>query len=173
MNHCACVCWGSHWPWSFPHQNNTNFVLLGCLVFVLPQLKWTTLSCLRPKTVQVKNRTMYWLEIFGYTEKKSVRECFSVLNEVYGRDARSCARIFEWPERFSKGRVQLEDNWHLGQPHLTSAYFKKWKVCCREWRHEQKGSVFLSWWRKWRWKLKRYWKLWQQMTWCTVLSKVK
>lgn len=52
--------------------------------------------------------------------KKSPTECYKLLQEVYGDNALSRARVFEWCKRFSKGRESTEDDQRPGRPVTVS-----------------------------------------------------
>lgn len=48
--------------------------------------------------------------------KKSPTECFLMLTEVFGDNALSRARVFEWHKRFTEGREEVEDDERPGRP---------------------------------------------------------
>jgi hypothetical protein len=50
---------------------------------------------------------------------KSGAETFEIVR-VYGNEAMSCARCFEWDVRFKRGRTSLEDNERSGRPSTSS-----------------------------------------------------
>jgi histone-lysine N-methyltransferase SETMAR len=48
--------------------------------------------------------------------KKSAKETFQLVTEVYGEDCMWRARVFEWHKRFSEGRESLKDDDRPGRP---------------------------------------------------------
>ena len=46
---------------------------------------------------------------------KKPAECFQLLQNVYGANCMSCARVFEWHKRFKNGREEVEDDPKPGQ----------------------------------------------------------
>jgi hypothetical protein len=45
---------------------------------------------------------------------KSGVETFKMIRHVYGNEAMSCARCFEWHAHFKRGRTSLEDDERSG-----------------------------------------------------------
>jgi hypothetical protein len=52
--------------------------------------------------------------------KKTATESFRMLNEVYGEECLSRARVFEWYKRFCSGREDVEDDDRPGRPTTSS-----------------------------------------------------
>ncbi|XP_025413286.1 protein GVQW3-like [Sipha flava] len=52
--------------------------------------------------------------------KKTPIECYKLLQEAYGDNSLSCARVFEWCKRFSEGRESTEDDQRPGRPVTVS-----------------------------------------------------
>ena len=48
--------------------------------------------------------------------RKTPTECFKLFKEVYSEDVVSRTQIFEWHERFKKGREEVEDDPKTGRP---------------------------------------------------------
>ena len=49
---------------------------------------------------------------------RSIQECFQGVREVHG-DAALQYHTVHWVKAFWEGRVAVQDNLHLGQPHVT------------------------------------------------------
>jgi hypothetical protein len=49
-------------------------------------------------------------------KKKTPTECFQLLKEVYGDNAISCTRVFEWHKQFMEVREEMEDDDRSGRP---------------------------------------------------------
>ena len=47
---------------------------------------------------------------------KKPSECLQLLREVYGDDAMSQARVYEWHKRFRDGRESVDDDQKTGRP---------------------------------------------------------
>ena len=47
---------------------------------------------------------------------KNPIECFELLKEVYGKDAMSRSRVFEWHKHFKSGCEEVEDDPRSGRP---------------------------------------------------------
>ena len=47
---------------------------------------------------------------------KTPSECLELLQQVYGNNAMSRTRVFEWHKRFKEGREEVEDNQRSGRP---------------------------------------------------------
>ncbi|VVC34328.1 Hypothetical protein CINCED_3A000742 [Cinara cedri] len=52
--------------------------------------------------------------------KKTPTECCKLLQEAYGGNSLSPARVFDWYKRFSEGRGSTEDDQRLGRPVTVS-----------------------------------------------------
>ncbi|VVC45839.1 Transposase, type 1 [Cinara cedri] len=52
--------------------------------------------------------------------KKTPTECYKLLQEAYGGNSLSRARVFEWYKRFSEGRESTEDDQRPGRPVTVS-----------------------------------------------------
>ncbi|VVC44420.1 Hypothetical protein CINCED_3A020187 [Cinara cedri] len=52
--------------------------------------------------------------------KKTPTECYKLLQEAYGGNSLSRARVFEWYKCFSEGRESTEDDQHPGRPVTVS-----------------------------------------------------
>ena len=50
---------------------------------------------------------------------KGPTNCLKLLHEVYGKAAKSRARLFEWHKRFTSGREDVEDDPKSGRPSTT------------------------------------------------------
>ena len=61
---------------------------------------------------QEQRTNIKFLEKLG----KSPTETFVLLQEVYGKETMSRARVFEWHKRFCEGREEVEDNPKSGRP---------------------------------------------------------
>lgn len=61
--------------------------------------------------------------------KKSPTECFQILKEVFGDNAMSRARVFEWHKRFYEGREEVEDDERPGRPVTVRSEENVQKVC--------------------------------------------
>ena len=48
--------------------------------------------------------------------KKTSMESLKMLQEAYGDQAMSCARVFEWHQRFRQGEEDVEDKPRSGRP---------------------------------------------------------
>ena len=83
-------------------------------------------------------RSDQWVNIkFLVKLKKSDKETFQLLTEVYGEDCTSRACMFEWHKQFSEGRESVKDDDHLGHPYtaVTDDNIEKVRdVIWKDWR---------------------------------------
>ena len=73
--------------------------------------------------------------------KKSATETFQLLTEAYGEDCMSRARVFEWHERFSKGRESVKGDDRPGRPR-TAVFCDIQGIVMAEW--VPSGSITLK-----------------------------
>ena len=75
-------------------------------------------SCRKPCVT--KNTSNVSISNFSLNWKKTPTECYKLLQEAYGDNSLSRARVFKWCKRFSEGRESTEDDQHPGRPVTVS-----------------------------------------------------